>query len=334
MSTVDIAALTAEISAESPCGEDLEYDPAFGEMERASQGKPEQELGDTLVPAEDPDWKELKAKSLAVLSRSRDLRAVSYLIRSLIHTDGLVGFADGLTLLRALLEQRWEHLHPRLDPEDDNDPTMRVNTITALVDPGTTLRALRTIPLVRSRLGQYSLRDIEIASGEAHADAGSQPVEMSVIEAAFQDADLDELKATAESVLRANETFAAIDAFLLTTVGTMHAPDLTSLPPILGRVQALLGEQLRRRGVVDEALVGEVALQQVVSSTGEITSREDVIRALDRICEYFDRHEPSSPVPLLAKRAKRLVSKSFLEILRDLAPGGVHEAESIRGKED
>jgi type VI secretion system protein ImpA len=252
----------------------------------------------------------------------------------LIHTDGFVGFAEGLALLRALLEQRWEHVHPRLDPEDDNDPTMRVNTITALVDPGTTLRALRTIPLVASRLGKFSLRDIEIASGESHADAGVQPVEMSVIEAAFQDADLDELKATAEAVMRAGETFAAVDALLLTTVGTMHAPDLTALPPILGRIQGLLGEQLRRRGVVDAALVGEMAATEVVSSTGEITSREDVIRALDRICEYFDRHEPSSPVPLLAKRAKRLVSKSFLEILRDLAPGGVHEAESIRGKED
>lgn len=336
MSIIDIAGLSAEISPESPCGEDLEYDPAFGEMERAAQSKPEQEMGDTIVAAEEPDWKDLKSKSLAVLSRSRDLRAISYLTRSLIRTDGAAGFADGLVLLRAVLEQQWTNVHPRLDPEDDNDPTMRVNAIATLVDQETTLRAIKSVPLVRSRgLGQFSLRDIEIASGEAHPEAGTQPVEMSVIDATFQDADLEELKATAEAVSRANETFGAIDAFLLKTVGTMHAPDLTALPPILLRIQALLGEHLRRRGVVDAALVGEVAAQGTAAvSSGEITSREDVIRALDRICEYFSRHEPSSPVPLLAKRAKRLVSKSFLEILRDLAPGGVHEAESIRGPEE
>ena len=33
--------------------------------------------------------------------------------------------------------------------------------------------------------------------------------------------------------------------------------------------------------------------------------------------------EPSSPVPLLLQRAKRLFAKDFLEILRDLTPGGV-----------
>ena len=79
---------------------------------------------------------------------------------------------------------------------------------------------------------------------------------------------------------------------------------------------------------------GTAAAQAPPPATGEINSREDVIRALDKICEYFSRHEPSSPVPLLAKRAKRLVSKSFLEILRDMAPGGIHEAESIRGPEE
>src|SRR5690606_26637096 len=82
MSTIDIAALSSPISEESPCGDDLEYDPAFGEMERAAQGKPEQEMGNAVIAAEEPDWKDLKSKSLAVLSRSRDLRAATYLTRA------------------------------------------------------------------------------------------------------------------------------------------------------------------------------------------------------------------------------------------------------------
>ena len=49
---------------------------------------------------------------------------------------------------------------------------------------------------------------------------------------------------------------------------------------------------------------------------------------------YYERHEPSSPVPLLLKRAKRLVAKDFMEILRDLAPDGVDQAERISGPSD
>ena len=79
MAVVDVSQLLAEVSPESPCGEDLEYDPAFGEMERASQGRPEQQMGDSVKSAEDPDWKTVREKATDVLSRSKDLRAAVYL---------------------------------------------------------------------------------------------------------------------------------------------------------------------------------------------------------------------------------------------------------------
>ena len=47
MSLIDVNSLLEEISAELPCGEDLEYDTEFGEMERTAQGKPEQQIGST-----------------------------------------------------------------------------------------------------------------------------------------------------------------------------------------------------------------------------------------------------------------------------------------------
>jgi type VI secretion system protein ImpA len=71
-----------------------------------------------------------------------------------------------------------------------------------------------------------------------------------------------------------------------------------------------------------------------VRLTGDFTTREDVIRALDKICEYYRRYEPSSPVPLFLNRAKRLASKSFLEILRDLTPDALNQALSLGGISD
>jgi type VI secretion system protein ImpA len=64
---------------------------------------------------------------------------------------------------------------------------------------------------------------------------------------------------------------------------------------------------------------------------GEISTRDDVIRLLDRLCEYYGKFEPSSPIPLLLQRAKRLVAKDFMEIVRDMTPSGVAEAELLGG---
>jgi type VI secretion system protein ImpA len=56
------------------------------------------------------------------------------------------------------------------------------------------------------------------------------------------------------------------------------------------------------------------------------------MRALDKISSYFERHEPSSPIPLLIERCKRLVSMNFLEIMGDLAPDGLKQASLAVGK--
>jgi type VI secretion system protein ImpA len=65
--------------------------------------------------------------------------------------------------------------------------------------------------------------------------------------------------------------------------------------------------------------------------SGEIKSRQDAIRAIDAAATFFRKHEPSSPVPLLLDRAKRLVSKTFMEVLEDLAPDGVMQAKLVGG---
>jgi type VI secretion system protein ImpA len=71
--------------------------------------------------------------------------------------------------------------------------------------------------------------------------------------------------------------------------------------------------------------------QEAARATGEIRSREDVVAALDRICQYYNRYEPSSPLPLLLARAKRLASKNFLEIVKDLTPDAVAQIQNLSG---
>jgi type VI secretion system protein ImpA len=124
-----------------------------------------------------------------------------------------------------------------------------------------------------------------------------------------------------------------------------QAPELKPLMLDLTEIKHVLAGQLAARGggaaaangaasgAAHGAAGGAANGAAAGSARGDIESREDVVRQLDRLCEYYRLHEPSSPIPLLLRRAKRLVSKDFMEIVRDLTPGGVAEAELLGGIE-
>ena len=191
MTPADVEGLLAPISTDDPCGPNLEYDAAFTELERVALGRPEQQVGSTIVAAADPDWGDVEKKGRALLSRSKDLRVATHLAKASLRTRGLPGFALGITLIRELLEHHWEGVHPRLDPDDQNDPTARLNVLAGLADPAT-LNGFRTAPLISSRAaGRFSLRDVELAAGEVAAAADGAPtVSASMIEGAAGDTDL------------------------------------------------------------------------------------------------------------------------------------------------
>ena len=112
---MDLDALLAPLSAERPCGENLEYDADFIAMELACAGKAEQQFGDTLIPAEPADWNKVEALASGLLLRSKDLRAMLALTRAWTQLKGLSGYAKGLQLITQSLQQFWQSLYPALE---------------------------------------------------------------------------------------------------------------------------------------------------------------------------------------------------------------------------
>jgi type VI secretion system protein ImpA len=55
---------------------------------------------------------------------------------------------------------------------------------------------------------------------------------------------------------------------------------------------------------------------------------------LDRLISYYAKAEPSSPVPMLLERAKRLVGADFITIVKDMASGGYPNVKTIGGLSD
>ncbi len=346
---IDVDSLLEELSADAPCGDDLEYDPEMGELERAAAGKEEQQFGDTVIAATEPDYPAMRSAALALLDRTRDLRILPYLVRSLVHTDGYDGVRDVLSLLCGYLERFWGTVHPQLDADDDNDPTLRVNTIRALSDATTVLTPLRQAPLVSVRgIGSFGLLDLAIASGEVSPGADANAVEPGMIEGAFAQAPLDDLQATAASVQAARAHLATVDELLLDRVGAEHVPDMGPLDDVLRHAERALSDRLARRGgnsdedgddtddlsVASDSGLGSVPARRASSGggfSGEFESRDQIVTMLDSACRYYTRFEPSSPVPILLRRAKTLVHMDFMAIVKDLVPDGFEQAERFQG---
>lgn len=341
MSTIDVDAWLLELDPDAPCGPDLEYDPAFLALEQEALGKPEVQYGETITPAVPPDWKIVRRMAAELLERSRDLRLAVHLLRASLALSGIQGLADGVTLIERLLEVRWDSVHPALDADDDNDPTLRINSLAILADSGTLVRELKEATLVvLPGLGPLTIKMLEIANGEVPPPAGQDRIAIGSIEGALADLDPGQLAAAVDALARALAAVVNIELILVRQVGSSQALNLDALTRPLRKAHDFLARQGQGAGAGTgsadtsgeaPALDGTAPRAARAAIQGDIGSRDDVLRMLDKLVGYYSRHEPSSPIPILLERAKRLVPMNFFEIMQDLAPEGMAQLEVIRG---
>jgi len=67
---------------------------------------------------------------------------------------------------------------------------------------------------------------------------------------------------------------------------------------------------------------------------GAVNSRRDVERCLDMIIDFYERTEPSSPIPHLARRMRKMVPMNFLQLMEEIAPSGMKEFKNVAGVDD
>jgi len=333
--------LVQPVTEDLPCGEDLEYDPAFQQMESMMQTKPEQEFGDTIIPGEGPDWKGVNKQVDDLLERTRDLRVLTNGALADLHINGLAAFSDSLDSLNACLETHWENIYPELDADDNNDPTMRFNILQMLNDYQLVCIGLENAPLVELKgVGAFSMRDIELAEGKEDPIGDEEVQDITLIQGAFGDADADALTALGEgvggSITQLNRTAELWDQL----AGDSSALNVDETLAVLKHIHSAISTYapVAAEAVAGEGVGGDEETQTTSAVatplSGAVNSRTDVLQAIDKICDYYSAHEPSSPVPLLLRRAQRLVAMSFSEILEDIAPDGVDQLQVISGVAD
>ncbi len=346
MYDLNVDELLKPISADTPCGEDLSYDPEFTELERLMPGKPEQEMGSVKTPAEEPDWQDIHVRCNALLHRTKDLRVMVYLVLAQARLRGIEGVRDGLLLLDQHLQTYWPDLMPPLDAEDDNDPTLRVNAIAsmsppadAFADPLKFPQRFLEVPLNDSRqFGPVTLRQIMISTGELPAGADEKAPSPAEIEAAFSDTPPERLSALYQGAAEALQAWDSIDKTLTMHVGSGRGADLRGTRKIIQNWTMQIQKRLSPSApaVTAGADASGSAAMPVASTAAPmaqrgISSRDDCIRAIDDICRYLEAAEPSSPVPMILKRARKLINMDFLDVIADLSPDALAAIKSIGG---
>ena len=333
--------LLQPIVPEQPCGENLEdtellasFDAyrLFGQS-RSLDAPPEQDEKGVTKRADPPDWIAIRDKAIAALHRSKDLRLLAHLSAALLRTDGVPAFAATLNVASEWLTAHWSQVYPLVD----EDAILRRNALNCFADSMAIVDRLRRIPLVSSRQhGTFSLRDIDLATRQMQPVDGDAVVDENQINAAFDAAPLDELTRLQDSVATAAASVRRIDATMRDAAGSEATPAFDALSTQLVKMNQTLRARLASRsngngaeGAADAPADSNGSAGAV--PTGVIRSRQDAIRALDAISAFYRQAEPSSPIPLLLERAKRLVSKDFLEVLADIAPDAVATARAAGG---
>jgi type VI secretion system protein ImpA len=328
MNAMDIDEWLRDTEVEPPCGPNLEYDEQFMALASAAAGKPEQQYGETVIPAVGPDWKAVLEQSTQLLSRTKDLRTTILLTRALTRLEGLPGFVRGVELTRRLLETRWDEVHPRLVIDGEADPVIRANALAGLADEAGLLRDLRTTTLISTPVGPLSVRTAEaVLKRDTAIAAGITEAQLAAAAANADGAD-----APVKLIPTALEHCRAIASLATDRMGTVDAPDLL---PVSSLFETLVRVARPVRGNGEAKLNGDTgaAAQPVVvtAGIGELRTRQDAIRALDAVCEFLSASEPSNPAPLLIRRAKRLIGSDFIDIMREIAPDAMANVEAIAG---
>lgn len=324
--TVDVTSLLKPISADAVCGIDLEYSQLLSSLDNFRL------FGSVIPLASGIDWRAVRDTALEALAQSRDLRVLAHLAAAVVRIEGLIAFISVITIADRWLGEHWDEVFPRID----DDAVLRRNALNSFADRMAIVDAVRrTSVLTHRQLGSFCLRDIELATGQLTAtESDTRVPTMAQIEATIAASSPAELSQISKAIGAGIGSLHNIITTMQARAQSDSAPDFDALLRPLSRIDKLLADHLPSTEAESAAANDGSSEAQPAVAAGPVTdirSSQDAIRALDAVAAYFRTHEPSSPVPMFLERAKRLVSKSFFEVLADIAPDGLTQARLIGG---
>jgi len=341
--------ISTAVDVANECGSNLEDDSAFQNFFFESEGTPERYDGQTTTPAEPPDWRSVKKQANEFLKKTRDLKLLSIFAQSVLNTEGIIKFEQCLNGIAQLVESQWTLFYPLLD-EDDGDPLERISALGHLSDKTFIVKTLKSIPIIQSKvLGNITLHLIDRASDPSTTKKDSD-LDIAQVKGVFKDSDSDEILQIYNAVNQSVTHLNTINQTFIAQAGNEYNVNFDVTTDVLTH----LATTIKKYGNVQEKVIEAVAesnndeqlsntsSQSTVSETTmktpafdsadmKLTSRQDVERCFDLICNYYNEFEPSSPIPVLVNRSKKLVNLDFLAIVKDIFPDALDQVQKLGG---
>jgi type VI secretion system protein ImpA len=324
--SIDPDSLATPVSEEAPAGPDLSYEASRQEIESAFERSIS--AVDDEGAEDEIDWRHTIAMIEEEAAQTRDLWLAVYLMRAGARNGRLDTVEEGARLLAALCENLWDTVHPQLE---DYGFQGRKGPCESLTRIGEFLNPLRRVVLIEHpRLGRYSGADFDRFRENGGAEDGYGLFQALLEETGDEPLQevVDRLSGVADSIRRADSVMTAnADG----DTSTNFQPTYEAIELLRKSVAAFMRTPSEDgAGEADGAAGGGGGVGAGGAAfSGGITSRADVLRAIDAITEYYRQREPGSPVPFALRRARDWVSLDFLQVLEDIAPNSLDEAKRV-----
>jgi type VI secretion system protein ImpA len=329
---IEDAALVEPIVAGHPCGESLEDTQLLASFDAYGL------FGRAAPLNADIEWREIRSVAREALDKSKDFRLLAHFACAVLRTDGLAAFVQTLAVASRWLEMWGEEVFPRID----EDAILRRNALNGFADRMAVVDGVRRTPILKHpQLGVVSIRDIEIATNQVALPEGETGnFNEAQLEGLFAATSVEDLRKLQSQLEAAVASLKSIGEAMSARSGVQAVPDFATLSDPIARTLKRVNDVLAARPADAQAAdgspdsAGDPTVGGGVAAVGVVRNRQDATRALDAVADFFRTHEPSSPIPLLLERAKRLVSKNFLEVLAELAPEALEPAKAASGVRD
>ena len=319
------------------------------------------------------DWAAILSEAEELAQTGRDIRLLVVVVRALANSEGFDGLAQGLGLLTMTVETHWDSLHPALreSPSFSEAARRRTNAILDLQnrDNGLLCDLEFTVVLTPRGLGAVTFGDLcagaltrmqaqaelpqglgekELAELLSRHDARVNRVTAACRAMAIERP--DDLTTLVQVIEAARSALSALEAALTARVGENGVGfRLQELDKVLTRalvpLAAARGQMAPAAPTPEVTAMAEPSLAPMTNGAqpssagsggipGSVNSRRDVERCLDMIIDFYERTEPSSPIPHLARRMRKMVPMNFLQLMEEIAPSGMKEFKNVAGVDD